>query len=478
MTIPFIGRKHELQLLHDLQKKGAASLVVVYGRRRIGKSRLIEEFGKDKKFYAFSGIFPKKETTAQDQLNDFYQQFLMYFKTKRKMFTDWVQAFHELAEKTKNGKVVILLDEITWMGSRDPNFLGKLKNAWDMEFKKNPNLILVLCGSVSSWVEKNLISDKGFFGRISLKLKLVELTLPECNIFWGNRGATIANYEKLKLLSVTGGIPKYLEEIDAGIPSDENINKLCFMPSGLLFNDYDHIFTSMLEHRSELYQDIVEALCNRNLLHPELLVSLKKKGGGSLADYINELEVSGFIAKDYTWNIKTESYSRFCQYRLSDNYIRFYIKYILSNVPKIKSGKFNSISMNSLPGWSSIMGIQIENLVIHNRDSLLKLMHVYPNDVVFDGPFFQRKTARIKGCQIDYLIQAKQGVLYLCEIKFSRSTIDSKIISDVKEKLNRMSLPNNISVVPVLIHIGNVSDEVIDSQFFGKIISLEELFND
>jgi AAA+ ATPase superfamily predicted ATPase len=477
MGISFIGRKHELTLLHDLQKKGSASLVVVYGRRRIGKSRLIEEFGKDKKFYTFSGIFSKKETTAQDQLNDFYQQFLMYFKTKKDAFTDWAQAFHELAQQTKTGKIVILLDEITWMGSRDPNFLGKLKNAWDIEFKKNSNLILVLCGSVSSWVEKNLISDKGFFGRISLKIKLVELTLPECQLFWENQGTSISNYEKLKLLSITGGIPKYLEEVDMSLPSDENINRLCFMPSGLLFNDYDHIFTSMLEHRSELYQRIVEALCNHNLPHRELLAALDTKSGGMIADYIDELEISGFIAKDYTWNIKEKSYSRFCQYRLSDNYIRFYIKYILSNIQKIKAGKFKAISINSLPGWSSIMGIQVENLVIHNRDSLLNAIHVYPADVVFDGPFFQRKTAKIKGCQIDYLIQAKQGVLYLCEIKFSRSTIDKRIITEIREKMNRIFVPNNISIVPVLIHIGEVSDDVIDSQFFGKIVNIGRLFD-
>jgi AAA+ ATPase superfamily predicted ATPase len=452
--------------------------VVVYGRRRIGKSRLIEEFGKDKKFYAFSGIFPKKETTAEDQLHSFYQQFSMCVTKNKDFFTDWGQAFHELAKHTQNVEAVILLDEITWMGSRDPNFLGKLKNAWDMEFKKNPKLILVLCGSVSSWVEKNLITGKGFFGRISLKLKLLELTLPECNTFWGTNSGTISNYEKLKLLSVTGGIPKYLEEIDPSIPADDNINKLCFMRSGLLFNDYDYIFTSMLEHRSQLYKIIVEALCRHNLTHRELLIALNKKSGGLIADYIDELEISGFIAKDYTWNIKTKSYARFCNYRISDNYIRFYIKYILPNMHKVKAGKFNAVPMSSLPGWSSIMGFQIENLVIHNRDSLLKLIHVYPSDVVFDGPFFQRKTERIKGCQIDYLIQVKQGVLYLCEIKFSRSKLDTRIITEVKEKMNRIYVPNNVSIVPVLIHIGDISDDVIDNQFFGKIVNIGQFLTE
>lgn len=474
MANSFVGRQHELKLLNDLQKKNTASLVVIYGRRRIGKSRLIEEFGRDKQFISLSGIFPKKETTALDQLNDFYQQCSLYFKPNRAEFTDWVQAFHELAQATSKQATVILLDEITWMGSKDPNFLGKLKNAWDLSFKKNPHLILVLCGSISSWVEKNLISDKGFFGRISLKLKITELSLAECNYFWRYSGSSISDYEKLKILAVTGGVPKYLEELDSNLPADENINKLCFMSSGLLFNDYDHIFTSMLEHRSELYQLMVEALCNGNLLHHELLAVLDKKSGGMVKDYVDELEISGFIAKDYTWNIKSKSGSRFCSYRISDNYIRFYVKYILPNLDKIKAGKFNTIPMSQLPGWASIMGIQMENLVIHNRDILLKLMYIYPGDVIFDGPFFQRKTTRVKGCQIDYLIHVKQGVLYLCEIKFSRKTLGMQVIAEVKEKMQRISVPNNMSIVPTLLHIGEVSDELVDSHFFANIINIGE----
>lgn len=476
MEIPFIGRKHELKLISDLQKKGTASLVVVYGRRRIGKSRLIQEFGKDKKFYAFEGLYPKSGSTSQEQLDIFYQRFTTYFQTKEAAFNDWSQAFYHLAKQTRKGKVVILLDEISWMGSCDPNFLGKLKSAWDLELKQNPNLIMVLCGSVSSWVEKNLLSHRGFFGRISLKLKMGELSLPECNQFWSRHEAKISDYEKLKILSVTGGIPKYLEEIDPSLSAEENIQRLCFLPSGLLFNDYDFIFSSMLEHQSLIYQQVIESLCSRNLLHQDLLQELNKKSGGVITSYTNELETAGFISKDFTWHLKTGKFSRFCQYRLSDNYIRFYIKYILPNSPKIKAGKFSATSLHALPGWTSIMGIQVENLVLNNRLPLLHRLSIHPGDVVFDGPFFQRKTAKIKGCQIDYLIQTKQGVLYLCEIKFSRSIISPGIIDEVREKMNRLSTPHNTSILPVLIHIGEVHDDVLDSQFFSKTINIGELF--
>lgn len=475
MSGKFIGRKKELSLLKELWSKKSASLVVIYGRRRIGKSRLAQEFGKDCRFYSFEGLYPEKGTTNKDQLHAFYQRFSSYFKSiKKRKFLDWLEAFHELSLKTKKGKIVILLDEISWMGKYDSNFLGKLKNAWDMDFKQNTNLILILCGSVSSWIEKKLLKHEGFYGRISIKMRLYEQPLFDCNQYWDNNDRVFA-YEKFKILSVTGGIPKYLEEINPKLPAEENIKKLCFVPTGLLFNDYNYIFSSMLERDSKVYQKIVHVLCQHNLLRNDILEKLDQKSGGLLTSYIDELEVSGFIARDFTWNLRTGDFSKISQYRLSDNYIRFYTKYILPHTPKINSGQFGFRSMTSLPGWSSIMGLQVENLILNNREAVLSLLGVYPDEVICDGPFFQRKTIKTQGCQIDYLLQTKLGVLYLCEIKFTRTMIGIKVINDVKEKIRRIAVPKYVSIVPVLLHIGAVQDEVLDTQFFGKVIDISEL---
>ncbi len=472
----FIGRKKELGLLKELWSKPSASLVVIYGRRRIGKSRLAQEFGKDSHFYAFEGLYPEKGTTNEDQLHAFHQRFSTYFNdTKKISMSDWLEAFHELAVKTQKGKIVILLDEISWMGQDDPNFLGKLKNAWDMDFKQNPNLVLILCGSVSSWIERKLLNHEGFYGRISIKLRLQEQPLADCNQYWANDHDRISAYEKFKILSVTGGIPKYLEEIHTNLPAEENIKKLCFVPTGLLFNDYNYIFSSMLERDSKVYQKVVQILCQHHLLRNEMLQKLDKKSGGLLTSYIDELEISGFIARDFTWNLRTGDFSKISQYRISDNYIRFYSKYILPAIPKIRNGQFGFSSMSSLPGWSSIMGLQVENLILNNREAVLSLMGVYSDEVICDGPFFQRKTTKVQGCQIDYLVQIKLGVLYLCEIKFTRTIISTKIIEDVKKKIRRIATPKHLSIVPVLLHIGDVQDEVLDSQFFGKVFDMSHL---
>ncbi|MCX7123516.1 MAG: ATP-binding protein [Gammaproteobacteria bacterium] len=471
----FIGRHGELKLLKDLLEKRSSSLVVIYGRRRVGKSRLVEEFGKEARFLSFAGLAPQKNTTTQSQLSEFYQQTKRQLPVQTNTFTDWGDAFLELSKHTHSGRIIVFFDEISWLGNKDPDFLGKLKNAWDTQFKKNEKLIFILCGSVSTWIEQNILSNTGFYGRISLKLKLQELPLHDCNFFWQTQGKMISPYEKLKILAVTGGIPKYLEEIKPGQPADENIKQLCFSPHGLLYNDYDYIFSALLARESPQYHKIVELLADGPEEQSKISNHIQLHSGRNLSDYLEDLVSSGFVQRDYTWQIKTGDIGKLSRYRLSDNYLRFYLKYIKPNAAKIENQQFSGRSLSALPGWSSIMGLQIENLILNNRVAIREKIGIYPDEVICDGAFFQRKTARQKGCQIDYMVQTKFGNLFVCEIKFSRNTIRANVIDEVKEKIARLSTPRNFSIIPVLIHIGEIQDEVVDSQFFSKIIDMASL---
>ncbi|HCC24711.1 MAG TPA: ATPase, partial [Holosporales bacterium] len=208
----FIGRDKELKQLTEITQKKAASFIVVRGRRRIGKSRLIEEFSKHfDNFYAFVGLAPDKAVTGKHQLEEFSRQIAQQFKTPHARYDDWSDALWAVAERVQKGKTLLFFDEISWMGSQDPTFLGKIKNLWDQHLKKNDQLVFIVCGSASAWIEKNILSSKGFVGRISFTLTLEELPLSDCNLFWPKN---ISSYEKLKVLAVTGGIPKYLEEIN------------------------------------------------------------------------------------------------------------------------------------------------------------------------------------------------------------------------------------------------------------------------
>lgn len=476
----FIGREKEISLLQALMQKQSASLVVIRGRRRVGKSRLVEEFGKQSgmNVYVFSGLPPESDLDSAEaekiQLAEFSRDMQRYFN-QTQQYADWGDAFYDLAMQTNKGKVLILLDEITWMANGSPVMLGKLKNAWDKWLKKNAQLIIVLCGSISTWIKANIINSTGFYGRISLKLNLRPLPLYACKAFWGKQSRFIAAQEKLKLLAVTGGIPKYLEEINPHLTAEENIKNLCFIESGILFNDFYHIFYSMLEKKSDYYRKIVMVLSSGNTEQTELLKKLQVNSGSNIMEFIEELIDAGFIERHYTWNIKQGNSSRLSQYRLSDNYIRFYLKYIYPNSQKIIDQHFQLTTLSNLPGWQAIIALQVENLVLNNRYEIIKSMRIPYEDIVNVGPYFQRGTLRKKGCQIDLLIQTRFNTLYVCEIKFSKNMIREEIIEEVQEKINNMKIPKGFSIRPVLIHASHVHDSVLNSDFFGHIVDLESL---
>ncbi len=474
-VIPFVGRKEELKDLTLLLKKKTSSLVVIKGRRRIGKSRLIQEFGAIHKFYQFTGLAPTKDSTIQSQLNEFSRQLSIQTGLPEVVADDWSKLFVLLAEKLKTEKIIVLFDEISWMGSKDPDFLGKLKNAWDIYFKLNPELMLILCGSVSAWIEKNILGSTGFLGRISLTLDLKELSLQECNQFLTKLGSKAAPYEKLKLLAVTGGIPRYIEEIQPSLTAEENIKRLCFMSKGILFREFNDVFSDLFSSKSEIYKKIVEVLVEGSEEYNDICKALGVAKSGYISDNLDDLIQSGFISRDYTWNLKTGEEARLSHYRLSDNYVRFYLKYIESNRGKIGQGHFNGRSLINLPGWDSIMGLQFENMVLTNRKPIWEKLSIYPEEIISDNPFFQRKTLRTPGCQIDYLIQTRFNNLYVCEVKFSKHAIGKSIISEVQHKIDKLKKPKSFSCRPVLIHVNGVTDDVLESGFFNTIIDFAEL---
>lgn len=475
MSAIFIGRQQELQALNRLFKKNSASLVVVQGRRRIGKSRLIEEFAKNHTFYEFTGIPPTKKTTVQSELNEFARQLNIQTGIPEIKADDWSKLFLLLADKIKQDRIIVLFDEITWMGSKDPDFIGKLKNAWDISFKKNPELIFVLCGSISVWIDENILSSTGFVGRISYRLTLEELPLSDCNRFWEKAGGVISPFEKFKVLSVTGGIPRYLEEIKPTLSAEENIKDLCFAKGGPLVNEFNEIFSDLFSKRSSTYKKIIKTLNSGPLEIKEICSKLDVGQTGFISKCLEDLMKSGFVSRDYTWLIKSGEASRLSHFRLSDNYIRFYLKYIDKNRSKIDNNEFSFKSLSLLPNWEIIMGLQFENLVLKNRFFIKEYLNLKPDEIVCDNPFFQRKTEQYPGCQIDYLIQTKFGTLYICEIKFYKNQIGLEIINEMKRKLSKLQYPKGFSCRPILIHVNGVHEDVLNSGFFSDIIDFSKL---
>lgn len=472
----FFGRQAELNRLNGFLSKRSASLIVVRGRRRIGKSRLLKEFGKQMKSFFFSGLPPKikKKITSSAQKREFVTQ-LQQQGIPGVDPDDWSNLFWHLAQHTREGRVLIVLDEISWMGSKDPDFLGKLKNAWDLHFSNNPQLILVLCGSISSWIEENILSSTGYLGRVSLDLYLQELPLNDCSAFWEPNKNRISSYEKFKILSVTGGVPLYLELIRPELSAEENIRDICFTRGGLLVREFEQIFSDLFSRRSKSYKEMVEYLTDGPKELSEFCKALKKSRGGSYSDYMDNLVEAGYVKRDFSWHLETEKIAKATKYRLSDNYLRFYLKYIGPNRTQIESGLFSYPSLTSLPAWETMMGLQFENLVVHNRQMIWKILGIEVSDIIMDGPFFQTHTKVRPGCQIDYLIQTRFQTLYLCEIKFSKSLVGTTIIEEVERKRMRLVFPKHCSIRPVLIHVNGIEESVKDTRYFDKIIDFGQL---
>lgn len=472
----FIGRTLELKALSELKNKNSASLAVISGRRRIGKSRLAEEFGKKYDYYAFSGLPPSSSTTAEFQRKAFALQLEKYFNVPLR-YENWYELFRFLADQTNKQNAVILLDEISWMGSKDPEFLGILKTVWDQHFKQNNKLVIILCGSVSYWINKNILSKTGFVGRLSLNIHLSELSLSESAQFWNYPKSHASPYEILKVLGCIGGIPRYLEEINPNESAETNIKRLCFTASGPLYSEFEQIFSDLFSTRASIYKNIIFSLVNGSIERNKISEITNLAPNNVLTEYLEDLIEAGFIQRDFIWNISSKSISQLSKYRLSDNYIRFYLKYVDNFKLNIEKGLLEKTHLSSLSGWYSMMGLQIENLVINNRKRILEVLGIPPEIVINEGPYFQRKTTRFPGCQIDYLIQTKLNELYVGEIKFSQNPLGANVIEENKLKLERFKRPKNFSVRPFLIHVNGVTEQVAESYYFNSIINLTTLLD-
>jgi AAA+ ATPase superfamily predicted ATPase len=470
----FIGRKKELEGLNGLLKKKSASLVVIQGRRRIGKSRLAEEFAKSfLKSYLFTGLPPVKGITAQSQRTEFARQMKeQQIPALERNPNDWGDLFSDVARHCSKGQVLIILDEITWMGDKDATFLAKLKTLWDTAFKKNSQLILLITGSNSTWIEKNILKSTGFLGRVSHLLYLKELPLFRCEEFWGESRKRISAYEKFKLLSVTGGIPRYLEEVRTDLSAEQNIIQLCYRPTGILYNEFEQVFSDLFDRRNGIYKDILKQIIQGRQTTKDIAAGLGRERGGDFSKYLSDIVEAGFLTYDERWNIRNEEEMRQGYYRISDNYVRYYLRYIEPYRSRIKKG-----NMLSLPkGWKSIMGLQFENLVCKNATGLYKILGLQADEVVWSGPYYQVPGARQSGCQIDYLVQTKHRVLYLCEIKFSENEVPYRVKNEINDKIKRFKIPKGFSLRTVLIHVNGLVESLEHEDYFSSVINFSDFF--
>lgn len=474
----FYGRDEILSDLSALYKKRGASLVTCRGRRRIGKSTLIEVFAEKAgaKFLKIEGLKPKEKLTNDDELANFAAQLAVQTGCESTPPQNWLNAFVRLdREIPRVGRVVVLLDEVSWMACYDPTFAGTLKIAWDNYFKKHDRLILVVCGSVSSWIKDNIIDDGSFYGRRSLDVVVPELPLRECVKFWGRAAQRLDVREILDVLSVTGGVPRYLEEIEPGASATENIRKMCFRPKGILREDFGEMFNDVITRQPTFTSSVLRCLEDGARSVSEIASSLNVEKGGRISNALQQLVEAGIVAADEGLNPLTGRKGREVLYRMRDNYSRFYLKYIEPAAKMIDEDAFEFGSLDRLEGWESIMGLSFENLVVNNFRNIVGAIGLGTAQILSAAPY-RREGDRKRGgggVQIDLLLQTRRSVC-LVEVKRQRE-IGREIIDEVDEKVQRLPRRQGISVRTALVYEGHLAPIVEADGYFDAVVPFRSL---
>ena len=450
----FFGREDQLEALVALWNKRVPSLVTCRGRRRIGKSTLVAEFARrtGARFIKIEGLRPKAKLSNADELASFARQLARQTGGDDAPPANWDRAFARLDEKIGAGKTVVLLDEISWMGHYDPAFPETFKVAWDNLFKRHPRLVVVLCGSVSSWIRENVVDNGAFAGRRSLDLVVRELPLRECARFWGAAAERTDPREILDVLSVTGGVPRYLEEIDPALSASENVRRMAFLPNGILAADFEDIFRDAFNREPGLRADILRALCDGPKNVSEVSRALGVERGGRVSSSLEQLEEAGFVSSDPGINPFTGESVQQKRYRLSDNYARFYLRYVKPSLGMIGRGAYAFASLEQLAGWETILGLAFENLVVNNFREFLPRFGLDRTVLLSAAPF------RGGGVQVDLLLQTRRA-LYAVEVK-RRREIGREVVAEMDEKVKALSRPRGPSVRTALVYEGRLHPSV------------------
>ncbi len=479
-AIMFFGREDLIEQLIGLFDKRVASLVTCRGRRRIGKSTLIEVFAERAgcRFIKIEGRRPSPGLADADELATFGRQLASQTDAESTPPSCWADAFRRLnAQINDKERTVVLIDEVSWLAYYEKSFADDFKIAWDNLFKKHDRLVLVLCGSVSSWLRDNIIDNSAYMGRRSLDVVVKELPLKDCVKFWGKAASRIDPLEIIDVLSVTGGIPRYLEEIVPSLSASENIRRLCFRPSSVLRTDFDEMFRDVVLKSSALSGAVLKCLAGGSRTEAELNRELKLGKGGRVSSVLSLLEEAGLVSPDPCVNPETGRPMREQRHRLSDNYTRFYLKYIEPLKAIIDDGSFDMAGLEALDGIDSVMGLAFENLVLSNYRELIPYLNLRGALITSAAPY--RRNARQggsglqKGCQVDLLIQARRTVC-IVEIK-RRKEIGREVIDEVDAKVNAIRRPDGVSARAALVYCGKLAPIVEADGYFDAIVPFVKL---
>ncbi|MBQ6335291.1 MAG: ATP-binding protein [Erysipelotrichaceae bacterium] len=427
-----VGREFEKKELEYYLSTNKAEFLVVYGRRRVGKTYLVKEFFHDSFSFYTTGV---ANTNKSGQLAVFNRSLIEYGSSKKKVPSDWFEAFERLKELLINsetlsetGRKVVFLDEVPWMDSPRSDFKTALDFFWNTWASRQNDLLLIVCGSATSWIIDNIIKDSGgFYNRITGRLHIKPFTLSECEKLLQSNGVDFTRNQIVRAYMVFGGIPYYLNYLRPRSSLTQNLDNLFFSENAPLRNEFKELFSSLFR-KSDDYVRIIRKLSEKKIgmTRKELLEELKMTNSGNFSKYLDELEQCGFLRKYFNNRNK----KREAIYQLIDPLTIFCLTFIENKTCDSWQKYANTQAYDV---WC---GFAFERVcLLHTRQikEALKIAGIISHEYAW------RSKDPTNKAQIDMVIDRDDDVINLCEIKFSK---DEYVISGAyaKKLLNRKEL--------------------------------------
>ncbi|MCQ2973322.1 MAG: ATP-binding protein [Bacteroidales bacterium] len=477
-----IGRAKEISELNDVYTSGVPEFVVIYGRRRVGKTFLIREMFAEKFAFYHTGLAPQDidETNMMNsQLNNFASS-LRNYGEQCGVIKDWISAFSKLKtllinriEKNPKKRQVVFIDELPWLDTPRSQFISALEHFWNGWGSGISQLMLIVCGSAIAWISDNLLHNKGgLYNRKTREIKLHSFTLCEAEQFYKSRGIVLNRYTQSQLYMMIGGIPYYMTYVEKGKSLEQITDNLFANRNGKLRNELDQLFVSLFTNHEECLK-IIKLLSKSKIgyTRKEIAEITKIPYGGGLTKTLKALAESDFICQ-YTYYGKPSKEER---YRLVD----FFTIYQLS----IINNKKNPDSKD----WKDRFGLKVMSAWYGTAFEALCWNHIYQikNALGIPSVHTEEFSWRVeaseitKGAQIDLMIRRADGIFNLCEMKFSIS--DYAFDKDEENKLrNRIATFQNITkckepIMPILVTTYGLTQNIY-SNLIQKTITMDDLF--
>ena len=428
-----IGREHEREILLNALHSRKPEMVAVIGRRRVGKTFLIQSVYAQNMAFHIAGT---QDSTLKEQLKNFTYLLRQTFKgiAPTEKPTSWLDAFQQLitcmeaVQSTE--KQVVFFDELPWLATRKSDFLKGLSFFWN-NWAAQKNIVVVICGSSASWMIQKVVEHKGgLHNRLTKRLHLFPFNLYETEIFLKNLNVNYNRYQIIELYMAMGGIPHYLNEVEPGLSAAQNIERICFSPSGLLNNEFSRLYPALFEN-ADNHIAIIKTLAQKwqGMTRNEIVTLSKLADGGGFTRCLDELISSGFISSYFPFGKKKKE----MLYRLTDEYSLFYLQFIENKAYKSKDVWVELSQTRAYKSWS---GYAFESLCLKHISQIKKALGISGVYAETSG-FYQKGTPQNAGVQIDLLIDRKDNVINLFELKFYSGllTLSKSYADDLRDKV-------------------------------------------